>query len=165
MWTNPNPTICFPFILVTQLTSKTFFLLFYSLSVKNNNNGCNARCKLESVHMSVNVRAPMKRLGCCLRNQLHVDRQQRGRLLVLKWEYKRYGWEKIDRRRLNKWNYGTDKPLNIPAQIWHLNVSTQHKSTGQIQVVFGVGSDQLMILTECIWEHLIQPTKHSTAFT
>lgn len=48
-------------------------------------------------------------------------------------------------------------PLYVPAEVRHLHVATDHEGTGQVQAVFGVSPDQLVVFTEGISEHLIKP--------
>lgn len=47
-------------------------------------------------------------------------------------------------------------PLDVPAEVRHLHVASDHEGTGQVETVLGVGSDQLVVFTEGIAEHLVQ---------
>lgn len=47
-------------------------------------------------------------------------------------------------------------PLDVPAQVGHLNVAPDHEGAGQVEAVLGVGSDELVLFTEGVTEHLIQ---------
>lgn len=51
-------------------------------------------------------------------------------------------------------------PLNVPAEVRHLNIAPDHESAGQVEAVLGVGSDELVLLTEGVTEHLIQSGGH-----
>ena len=52
-------------------------------------------------------------------------------------------------------------PLDVPAEVGHLHVAPHHEGAGQVEAVLRVGSDQLVLFTEGITEHLIQSRGHS----
>jgi len=51
-------------------------------------------------------------------------------------------------------------PLDVPAEVGHLHVAPDHEGAGQVEAAFRVGSDQLVVFTEGVAEHLIQSRGH-----
>lgn len=54
------------------------------------------------------------------------------------------------------------KPLDVPAQVRHLDVPPEHECTCEIHRMPGVRGHQLVLLTKRITKHLIQ-SKHTNA--
>lgn len=48
------------------------------------------------------------------------------------------------------------QPLNVPAEVRHLNIAPDHEGTSQVKTLLWVSSDKLVVFTEGITEDLIQ---------
>jgi len=48
-------------------------------------------------------------------------------------------------------------PVNISANVGHLHIASDYEATCEVQTMFRICLQQLMITSKCIAEHLIQP--------
>jgi len=59
-------------------------------------------------------------------------------------------------------------PVNVSADVGHLDVATYSESTCQVQTMPRISLEQLMVMCKCITKHLIQPGednhKHFTTY-
>ena len=46
-------------------------------------------------------------------------------------------------------------PVYVAADVGSLDVTSDHESTGEVEAVFGVRPQHLVVLTEGIGEHLV----------